>query len=210
MIQDKIAHGEDAQPSIGGANLECLFTCQNIPAKLVSSLLNVCYLHKFALVDQESLLAYEEDPIEPLLVASVEQREGFLQELEHQSVQSCIANMVGILVDVQTPMSLLVDFKNSVVSISVPEDFLWNFSKDTAKADFQRLKAFAECCDDIAAELSPVFGFIGTETLHAEDMRLDKAEQEGAFKFDDSFFSEERLKELFDWYLNNYVRRWEK
>jgi len=209
-MQDKRTHGEDVQPSTGGANLECLFTCQNIPVKVVSGLLNVCYFHKFSLVGQESLLAYGEDPIEPLLIASAKQHEEFFQELEHQSVQSCIANMVGILVDVQTPMSLLIDFKNSVVSISVPEDFLWNFSKDIAQADFQRLKAFAECCDDIAAKLRPVFGFLGTETLHTEDMRLDKAEQEGAFKVDDSFFSEERLKELFDWYLNNYVRRWEE
>ena len=209
-MQDKMTHGEDVQPSVGGANLECLLTCQNIPVKLVSDLLNVCYFHKFALVEQGSLLAYGEDPIEPLLVASAKQSEDFLKEIEHQSVQSCIANMVGILVDVQTPMSLLIDFKNSVVSISVPEDFLWNFLKDTAQANFQRLKAFAKCCDDIAAKLSPAFGFIGTETLHTEDMRLDKAEQEGAFKFDDSFFSEGRLKELFNWYLNNYVRRWEK
>ena len=199
---------DNKNPPIGGANLECYFSCKTLSRKSFSALVNICFSKGFELVGQEALLAYGNDPIEPVLISSPAELDGFIEKLQCEKILRCIANFSGVLVDVKTPMNLLADFKNLVVSISVPEDVLWKFSGDPALADFRILRVFAACCDEVASTISPIFGYIGTETLHPKEMQLDRAVSEGALPVDESFFSDARLRELFEWYLTVYVERW--
>ena len=155
------------------------------------------------------MLAYSDDPIVPDKVASAGEIEEFLAYTKGHKVSHCIVNFIGWLVDAYTYLSLVVHFDDAVVSISVCEDVLWGFTEDVSQADFKKLQKFAECCKSVVVEINPVFGYIGSEGPHTQDMRLDCAEKEGGIKYDESLFSEESLKKLFDWYINDYVKRWE-
>ena len=161
------------------------------------------------MLETEHLLAYSDDPIVPDKVASAGEIEEFLAYTKGHKVSHCIVNFIGWLVDAYTYLSLVVHFDDAVVSISVCEDVLWGFTEDVSQADFKKLQKFAECCKSVVVEINPVFGYIGSEGPHTQDMRLDCAEKEGGIKYDESLFSEESLKKLFDWYINDYVKRWE-
>ena len=165
--------------------------------------------HGFTLLEKEPLsaLGYEIGVWEK--IASAGEVEEFIEYMESHKIRQCIANFIGRLVDTDTTLGLILDFKNDVVAVTVSEDVLWGFTEDARQADYKKLQKFTECCKGVAEELNPVFAYIGTETIHIEDMKLDHAEKEGGIKYDDSFFSEKNMKELFDWYINDYVKRWE-
>jgi hypothetical protein len=198
----------DNKPPIGGADLECLLSCKELPVVSLRPL-EILKDHGFTLLEKEPLIMYVDDLDVTRRVASAGEVEEFIEYMESHRVRHCIANFIGRLVDIDTTMHLNLDFKNSVVAVMVSEDVLWGFTEDASKADYKNLEKFAECCKSVAEELNPIYAYIGTETMHTEDMKLDTAEKEGGIKYDESFFSEKNMKELFDWYINYYVKRWE-
>ena len=198
------------EPPIGGADLECLLACQDLRASMLPVLLSICEEHGFQMVETDPLLAYGIDPVEPEQISQALHLSKFVAGAERRNSRRCIVNLCGILIDTRTSSSMLLDFEHRVLTLSIPEDVLWGFGEDTSRADFEKLRLFAMCCEEIASELSPGFGYLGTEELHPEDIVVGAAEGRGVSHVDEAFFSESRLKELFDWYLNVYTRRWEK
>jgi len=179
----------------------------------VSSLLAVlviCEGQGFRMVEIDPLLAYGADPVEPRQVSQAPQLSNFVAQAERSHAHKCIANLSGMLVDAHTSLGVLLDLEKKVAVVSVPEDVLWDFSDDPDRADFEKLRVFAECCKMIALELSAELGYLGTEGPHAEDMVSEAAADYGVYRVDEDFFSEGRLRELFDWYTDVYVKRWEK
>lgn len=197
-------------PPIGGANLECLLVCRDLRVSRLPALLAICEECGFRMVETEPLLAYGIDLVEPEQVSQALHLSKFVADAERSNARRCIVNLCGTLADTSTSFSMLLDLENKVVVISVPEDVLWGFGDDIGRADFEKLRVFAKCCKDIASELSPELGYLGTEELHPEDMVAYAAEEHGATRVDETFFSEARLRELFDWYVDVYVKRWEK
>ncbi len=197
------------EPFIGSADLECVLKCKKSLIEKIPCILNICNDHGFNPIGKMSLLAYGSDPIEPTIVADANEADSFIQSIKELSILRCIVNLDGVLSDTKTSMSLIFDMAENVLVISVPEDVLWGFSSsDGGKADILRLKAFARCCEVIASRMSALLGYIGTEHLHPEDMVV--GDDSGASHIDNTFFSEERIQELFDWYVNFYVKRWYK
>lgn len=199
---------DTVDPPIGGADLECLLTCNSITITALTKILMICEEYGLRLVEQDSLFAYSADPIEPILNSAASGLNEFVTEATSKKARRCIANLEGRLSDTQTTLSILLDLDKSVAVVSIPEDFLWGFDMAPDHIDFEKLRAFAGCCEEIASELSAMYGYLGTEVLHTEDMTTGNAESSGACPVDSLFFSEARLRELFDWYRNTYVKRW--
>ena len=194
---------------MGGADLECLLACRDLPVSSLLAVLAICEEHGFRMVETDPLLAYGFDPAEPQQISQALQLNEFVAGAELSNARSCIAKLYGTLIDTPTALSVLLDLQKKVVVVSVPEDVLWGFGDDTGRADFEKLRVFAECCKEIASELPAELGYLGTEELHPEDM-TPGAEWHGASRVDETFFSEGRLRELFRWYTEVYVKRWQK
>ena len=171
-------------------------------------LVGICERHGFKLIERDPLLGYGDDPVEPQSVEQAESLAAFAEDMEDHHSRRCIANFHGTLFDTQTNLSILLDLDKRVVVMSVPEDVLWRFEASAENADISRLIAFSNICNEIAAEISAVLGFMGTEELHPVDMIANDAENHGVTRVDDSFFSDTRLRELFGWYTDFYVNRW--
>ncbi len=199
---------EKHKPPKGGANLECVFWCDKFEKEVVSDLIRICQLYQFMKSDKHYLLAYGSDPIEPLFIFS-NNMEDYEPQIKNQNVQSCILKMTGILVGAKTPLSIIVDFKKYFLSVSIPEDVLWNFSDDIRQSDFSRLQEFSSLCEDISAVLSPILGYIGTEIFQSRDIQTHKVENSSAIPVNEYFFSESRLRDLYNWYMNSYLQRWQ-
>ncbi len=193
------------EPPRGGANLECLLKCEKPLIENVSAVLNICNKYGFKPVGEMAFLSYAEDPIEPTMVVDEEGANHFVNSIKESVTVRCIVNLEGTLSDTKTSMSFLFDMSENVLVVSVPEDVLWGFS--SGEADILRLKVFANLCRVIANHVSASIGYMGTEHLHPEDMIIDD-DSETSYVNDD-FFSEERVQELFDWYVTFYMKRWE-
>ncbi len=197
-------------PPLGGANLECLLTCEGLAPTKLPALIGICHRHGFKLIDHESLLAYGDDLVDPQIVDHAKSLAAFVETMEHQESRRCIANLDGTLLDTQTSLSVLLDLEKQVVVVSVPEDVLWRFEVNAENADIKRLVAFSDLCREVASEIDASLGYLGTEELHPEDMVTSRTEAHGATRVDDHFFSDTRLKELFDWYTGFYATRWKE
>ncbi|WP_218080285.1 hypothetical protein [Anthocerotibacter panamensis] len=192
---------EPLQSPIGWADLECLLSCQELSIQSLYALVKIVQDYGFILLGSESLLAYGDDPVTPEQVVPAERVKEFIAALDNLSIRHCILNFTGVLVDVRTPLSLIVDFCNAVVVVSIPENALWNFIEDFKKVDFRKLESFAKLCHKIATEIRAIRGYLGTEMLHREDMNLTRDLHEVSSPVDEAFFSKETLRGLFDWYF---------
>ena len=186
-----------------GADLECLLTCQELGADRLPLILDVCENDGFVLISEDPLLAYGDDPVEPLEIYQKSEIDSLLAS--SQRFRRCIAKLHGKLRDTETTLGLVLDFRYCVIAISVPEGVLWGFGDEIENLDFQKLCQFAKCCEDISSAVAPIYGYIGSESLLIEDMAPDTAEQLGAIRFDRELFSEKHMRELFMWYVS-YVK----
>ena len=148
------------------------------------------------------------DPIEPTaIVGNVESV--FLDD-NLMKTRQVIACFVGWLADVRVVLTITIDYRSQVIGIGVLEDFLWNFSGNPANAEIGRLHAYAEICSNVATLCDPTFGYLGTESVHINEMSPMQVSVNGAReRFTADFFSQSNLRELYDWYVTEYVRRWE-
>jgi hypothetical protein len=201
-----MSSSEDKPQYMGWAELECFLSCETLPVKKTSDIIAVCQKQGFQLKEGGSLLAYGPDPCEPERIASAKELNEFLDYLNQSQMNHCIVNLTGTLLDIETKISLILEFKYNVLSISINEAFIWGFSEDPlANMDFRKLVAFGNICKEMASEVSPKFVSLGTESVHADEMQIDQAESNGASPYDPSYFSEEELKKDFNWYKNDYI-----
>lgn len=191
---------------MGWAELECFLSCETLPVQKVSALIAICQKHGFDLEEKKSLITYALDPLEPKHIASAKEKKEFLDNLNSHPIDHCILNLTGAFFDIQTRISLILEFKYNVVVVIVNEAFMWGFSEDPlANMDFRKLMAFGNICKEMASEVSPKFAYLATESVHADEMQIDQAESHGASHYDPTYFSEKELKKDFDWYINDYI-----
>jgi len=208
MNQNSNCMGE-YEPPKGGADLECILTCECLQKKTLLKIVDICFQSGFKFVEKDFLLSYGDDPIVPEYIAVSDNLLEFMERVEVSDAKRYIVNFSGQLHDIQTYLSLVLDFKNAVLVISVPEDVLWAFSENPQSADFLRLICFGKICEEISMQVSAKFAYMGTEFYHIDEMKLENAERLEVDRANLSFFSEPKLKELFDWYLSSYTKRWE-
>ena len=197
-------------PPIGGADLECLLSCNFLNNEGVSKLIIFCKEHDFTIHDSACLLLYGDDLIEPIQTVYNNEIINFLGDNQSNTFKVYKLKFIGKMHDVEVELVLTLYMELNVISLSTIEDFLWNFSDSTLQAKFERLNAFGKLCSDISILLSPLYAYIGSESFHADELQVDEAEKTGVSRYHDNFFSEGELLELYNWYLNIYTKRWER
>lgn len=161
------------------------------------------------LADGDALLAYGDDYVEPVDMASKNDVSGFCHRVSEQRLKRVIAKLEGILDDVTSSLSMLFEFDSRVTVLSVPEDAIWAFENTPKEARIERLVAFVSLCKGVAEVAKPAFGYLGTESYLPEEIALERARELGLPRVDQAFFSGERVSEIFEWYLREYVDRWQ-
>lgn len=187
--------------------MECLLTCRTLAKQAPLDVTNAVLSLGFALTDADSLQVFGDDRILPVFCS--ESLPALGEYLSEHPARVCIVRVVGSFADIKTRLRLDFDFENNVLVLAVPEDFLWGFSAKPELARFERLLAFANCCRQVMSIVHPEFLYLDTELLHPEDVRIDRAENAGAVRVGPETFSEASLRELFEWYVNVYTKRWD-
>jgi hypothetical protein len=201
-------------PPQTGASLECLLTCEELEPAVLPRLLQRLGARGFGLNSDPAILGYGEDPVTPTFQMAANQEQRFVQELETRDSHHCIIRLVGTLAGVEANLGLVVDFADKVVSLSVVEGIIWHYTGRPERADIAVVQAFADCCRDFIEELHPLFGIIGPEPAHENEMRLSEApgrkpESKGAVPVDADFLSDSDVEELFNWYAKDYAEIWD-
>jgi len=184
---------------VGWVSLECVFQCEVLGLAAISLILEGLAKLGIHLNKHNGLLAYEEWVV-PLDMEKGIELADFVAAIRERAVRYVIANLGGTVVDVEAPMSLSFHFARKIVVLSTPENMLWKMTDEVEKAEFSRLEAFSGLANCVAEVIRPIRSYIGPETF-AETKPL---EEMGLEPFGDRFFSNLRLRSLFEDYLRNY------
>jgi hypothetical protein len=200
---------ENQTPSIGGANLECLFSYNNFGVERLEQVVDKIVNFGFSVREDRGclLVRVSGGSLQFDEFSSVGR---LIEEARSKKPRSIKVNFSATIEDVQVPLSLRYDLPNFVVALSVPENMIWEFSEDVGKANKSRLRKFIQLCKRIAEDYPPAYAHLGTEGLHSDEIAVENAQSDDDFApFDGSMFSEESIDELFRWYTESYVGRWE-
>ena len=200
--QDKI----QPKPSIGGANLECWLVYKNINYGYLSSVVEVAKECGFVPHEPEAFLARR--GYEFVVIDSGHDMDEIYNTLKSQKVEEVIANFDGYLSDVTVVLTINLHFDHNTIVIAVSENFLWNYSDNLHAGDYSRLAAFGKVCKAIASIFDPIHVQIDTEATNSELIR-QAVDFLGVLRSADDALSDRELKNLYDWYVNEYARRWE-
>ncbi len=197
-------------PPLGGADLECFLSCRTLSASSIDRVVAIVQSHGFELVSGDAVLVYREDLLEPAVVARRDEVQQVVKTIQAQaqSLSRCIVNFEGRVGDIATSLSVVFDFRYSVLEISIPEQSLWGPCTNPVEPDLGRLRRFGDVCLQLAESVEAELAFIGTEQLHSDEMEISVAAAVGAVRPHDAL-SEESLKSLCEWYSSVYFRRWQ-
>lgn len=198
----------NANPSIGGADLECYLSYEHLGYETIVSIATAIGKRGFSYALKSPFFATGSDYSLPFELPEVSNANMFTNRVGELDCHLAILNFEGRLADVDVMLSVSFHFMNGVVVISVPENMIWNFSENVAEADRLRLVAFANLCQVIAQLKKPSFASLGTEEVHSDEMPVDQLEEAGAKSFTESMFSTDAIRELYEWYVNEYATRW--
>lgn len=197
-------------PPIGGASLECLFSYEHANLEFVNQVINKAFLQGFSLRHPKPFYA-DNGEIGDLPSEEFSRLKDFTAWLTQRQFKTVIINLRGKLFDVDTNLSFSYHHDNIVLVISVPEDMLWKFNEDGKGADIRRLVAFYKLCREISEIKKPNYAAIDTEGVYPNEITVEKAEKNGFTVFDPTiFFSDDKINELFKWYVDKYQSRWDQ
>lgn len=198
---------EDTKPKIilGGDRLECL---------LGTSELNHQHLYEIVLYFLKKDFTFTPDIVAQGITSSMflngncqsDFKERIAGENQQTAYWSC--ELHGKIDGAPVELELEFHLDDGVFGMSVPEDMIWNFSSDISDANYDRLATFVEHCKLASNTIAAQFGQMGTSFSDYEDVMLEKAEREQAVEVNEYFFSAERTKALFDWYVTEYAGKW--
>ena len=178
-----------------GISLECLLSYKQVNIGFIQDCVNILNNYGFYLrKDEEIVIVSDEFEIityEKLLKENL----GFVKA---KSVPNIILNFRGELYDVDTDLSISVNKKNEVVTISIPEKVIWAYYPEFMKPDINRFMFFVNICKKICYMYPPMFAFIGEESYDSEDFSINNLKNNNIIEaYNESFFSEENLRTLF-------------
>ncbi|MBN2474911.1 MAG: hypothetical protein JXB62_09915 [Pirellulales bacterium] len=195
---------------MGGADLECL-GYETLRLKDLEAICDADFCSQLQPQAKGAFAAAEDDHYAFLDLPRLSSVSEFSTWLQERCVSQVFLNFVGLLLDLEVPISVSADLIHKVVCISTPESMLWGFSEDRRLARFERLGALFTLCEQVCSARTPVSAIIGSEPCHKDEVLLTNPESaEGLSFIANEFFSEGDKRNLFDWYVNVYARRWEK
>ena len=195
---------------IGGASLECLMAYECLGMADIKAIVSdgklktVMQLRRFdPFVSADPGFAAFHSP-------QVKTIGEFLNWLQGRNDSVVVFNYVSRFVDIDAPVSLGFYLNKMVIQISTPEDVIWAFSHDAKKATSERLDAFYKICEIVGSIRAPNYAAIGSEPCHVEEITMKNSTCVSRERYERGvFFSESRKQELFEWYTNVYVKRWD-
>jgi len=199
----------DLTPSIGGADLEALFAFKELSVDVVEGIYDNAFRLQFEVDPRGGFAAADSDYrfVEVPVLSSVSE---FLQWADGKELPTLFVNLIGTLFDIEVQLGVRVKFNHRVVAVSTPENMLWGFTEDRNQARFERLDAFFSVCERACLVYPPTFAVIGSEPVHDHEISVNNTSVKKAPFDHATFFSEAAKRELFEWYVNVYARRWEQ
>lgn len=208
---NQLNHNNESRPPIGGADLECTLAYDDFEVVYLEKMAAIILAKGFELRrDLPPFFAYGKGLFEHLLKPETKTTDEFFTQLKNLKCRTTLINFQGRLFDIDVYLSISYDLAERVVQITTIEDFIWEFRQDTSKANFNRLKAYGQICQAVCSVRPPLYARMATEATYADEFTVEKLREENSDEtFNDTFFSETRLRELYDWYINTYTKRWE-
>ena len=180
------------------ADIECLFKCSKIDLQITIRSFKLIEKIGFSPEPKNSFLFYCDDLIVPIKTISGDIKDIVSAPLS-MDVTRIIGNFKGMLQGEEIRLGTVSDFKQNTFSVSTAEAVLWGYSQN--KFELAKLISLADFCKQISVLLKPTHAYLGTETMHPEDL-VDGVPD---LHFDSEFFSEDKIVELANWYTGVYL-----
>ena len=191
-----------------GSELECFLAYNLVTSEWLGQIVHFIKYHGLSFFEEKALLCYGEDYIIPQIIAS----DSGLKELlsigiSFSSFKRLILNCRGQFTDVISPVSITMELDINVVSLSVPEGFIWNFQGNRKEPKIERLLEFANLCKSFAMQFPPKYSTVSNFGIHAEDFSVSSISEERKNEalYNEQFLSRDDVENLYNWYINDYL-----
>lgn len=199
----------EPSPSIGGASLECVFAYDHLCLEDLEVICDEKFRMQLRPVEDDPFVVTDAD-FTAFDTPPVSSFHELFSWSSGRDIAKLYMKLVTQLHDSEVRISISADFVENVVSISTAENMLWGFTEEVREARFERLDAFYTLCEQVSLNRVPTRAVIGSEPCHTSEISLKNPDSKRFMFSREQFFSDAQKRELFDWYVEIYARRWDQ
>jgi hypothetical protein len=205
----KTAADPNNVPPIGGGSLQCTMAFEALDLRDVEVGIKVLRRSGYSPRAKDGFVALDANYL-PCELDGISSSDEFLSRLRQAQISTAIVNMTGEIADVSVRLGASFHFAEKVVVLSVPEDMIWAYSADGSGAKPERVLAFFALCKAFCTELSPARLIVDTEGVNIKEVSIHSPKKVDLNYLSPDMLDDSHALSLFRWYVDTYLKRWDK